>query len=96
MPSERSVFRVLVRHFFNRLFDSDLIASDGNLRDSAVTVISLMAATGVIIAYTTVTKHWLMKIHTPQAVREAVAWSDREFMISMSMAVVAAVASGSL
>ncbi len=87
-----NAYRVLVRHFLNRLFDSELIAAEGSLRDSAITAASLLAAGGVIVAYTTVVKHWFMNVRTPEWIRQGVAWSDREFMISLSMALVGAVA----
>lgn len=92
MQNDRIVYRVLVRHFFNRLFDSELIASGGSLAESAATVLGLLWASGIPVAWVTVNKHWLMSIRTPEAIRQAVTWSDREFLISMSMAIMGAVA----
>ncbi|MBS1876326.1 MAG: hypothetical protein JSU00_24135 [Acidobacteria bacterium] len=92
MEKEPGPHRILIKHFLNRLFDSDLVSAGGSLRDSAITTVSLLAATGVIIAYTTMMKHWFTNARTPLAIREAMAWSDREFMISISMAVTAALA----
>lgn len=92
MRPERSLYRTLVRHFANRLFDTELVAAGGSLRDSAATVLGLLAAVSVVVAYGTVSRHWTMNARTPEHVRAAMEWADREFMISMSMAVVAAVA----
>ncbi len=92
MQTDRVVFRVLVRHFFNRLFDTELVAAGGSLVESAVTVLSLLWASGVAVAYVTVNKHWFMSSRTPDSIRQAVTWGDREFLISMSMAIIGAVA----
>jgi hypothetical protein len=93
MSTDRRVFKVLVRHFFNRLFDTELIASGGSLRESAATVLALLWAAGLPVAFATVNKHWFMTLtRMPEHTRQAVIWSDREFLISMSMAIMAAVA----
>lgn len=86
------VYALLVRHFFNRLFDNELVSSSGNLRESVATVLGLLGASSLPVAWVTVEKHWLMNVRTPAHIRAAVEWSDREFLISMSMAIVAAVA----
>ncbi len=92
MKRKQSLYRVLVRHFANRFFDTELVSSSGNVRDSVLTAVSLLAATGIVVAYVTTMKHWMMTTHTPLYIREAMAWADREFLISLSMALVGAMA----
>ena len=89
MHNQRRLYRVLVKHFTNRLFDTELVSRSGTLRESFTTVIALLAATSVVVAYVTVMKHWMLNIHTREVIRSAMEWSDREFLISLSMAVVA-------
>lgn len=92
MREQPGVYRALVRHFFNRFFDTEWIGKGGDLRDSAVTAATLLGAISVVVAAHTVTRHWFMKPGTPAAIRSAMEWADREFIISLSMTVVAVVA----
>ena len=89
MGKRPSLYRTLVTHFTNRLFDTELVSRTGTLRDSFVSVVAILGAVSVVVGYVTVMKHWMMDARTREVVRSAVEWSDREFLISLSMAVVA-------
>jgi hypothetical protein len=92
MKPAQGVYGVLVRHYARRFFDSEIVSSQGSLFDSVVTAASLLGATSIVVAYVTTVQHWMMSSRTPEHVREAMAWADREFLISLSMAITGAVA----
>jgi hypothetical protein len=92
MKPAQGAYPVLVRHFARRFFDSEIVSSKGNLFDTAATAASLLGAASVVVAYVTTVRHWMLTSRTPEYVREAMAWADREFLISLSMALVGAVA----
>lgn len=86
---EYAHYRRLVRHFTNRLFESDMIARGGNLNEIVVTIIALLIAGGVVLAYVTAlqfARHPGMN----RAMLEALRWENREFLLSLSMAATAA------
>src|SRR5438128_7145444 len=88
MRSRESMeYRRLVRHFSSRLFESDVIARGGNLTETIVTIVALLAATGIVLAY--VTGMALMNPRNSGNVREALLWANREFLLSLSMVLTA-------
>lgn len=92
MDMRSGVYKSLVRHFWRRFFDVELVGKGGDLRDSVVTVTTLLGAASVVVAAQTVSRHWLMRPGTPAVIRSAMEWADREFILSLSMTVVAVVA----
>ncbi len=80
-------YRRLVRHFSNRLFESDTIARGGSLRDTIVAIVSLLAAAGIVVGYVAVMQFGR---HASPALIEALRWSNREFLLSLSMMIAAA------
>lgn len=85
MRSRESLnYRRLVRHFSSRLFESDVIARGGNLTETIVTIVALLAASGIVVGFVTVQEF----AHHPRmnaAMLEALLWANREFLLSLSM-----------
>jgi hypothetical protein len=81
----RDLFSVLIRHFFGRFFDNELVSSQGDVHASLAKVIGLLASPGLIC-------FWLMPKYTvlafaPPKVAEAASLSDKMFFITFSMVV---------
>jgi len=85
VPSRESLdYRRLVRHFSSRLFESDVIAQGGNLSETIVTIVALLAACGIVVGFVT-TQEFAHHPHLNAAFREALLWANREFLLSLSM-----------
>ena len=81
----RDLFGVLIRHFFGRFFDNELVSTQGEAHATISKVIGLLAAPGLIC-------FWLMPKYTVLAfaapkVAEAASLSDKMFFITFSMVV---------
>jgi hypothetical protein len=81
----RDLFGVLIRHFFGRFFDNELVSTQGEVHATISKVIGLLAAPGLIC-------FWLMPKYTalvyfPPKVAEAASLSDKMFFITFSMVV---------
>ena len=51
MPSPKSLFRILLDHFFRRFFDNDTIQVDGDTVTTVVRAFAFVAATGLMFAF---------------------------------------------
>ncbi len=81
----RDLFEVLIRHFFGRFFDNELVSPQGEVHATISKVIGMLAAPGLIC-------FWLMPKYTalvfvPPKVAEAASLSDKMFFITFSMVV---------
>ena len=81
----RDLFEVLIRHFFGRFFDNELVSTQGEVHATISKAIGLLATPGLIC-------FWLMPKYTalvfaPPKVAEAASLSDKMFFITFSMVV---------
>ena len=81
----RDLFGVLIRHFFGRFFDNELVSTQGEVHATISKVIGLLAAPG-LICFWLLPKYTLL-VFVPPKVAEAASLSDKMFFITFSMAV---------
>src|SRR5258708_38932922 len=79
------LFVVLLRHFFGRFFDNELVSGEGDTSASFSKIIGVVAAPGLVCV-------WLMPKYTvlayePAAVAEAASLSDKLLFLTFSMAI---------
>src|SRR5690242_19015546 len=77
-------YRRLVRHFANRLFESDMIARGGDLRETIVTLGALLIASGIVVGFVTA-QQFAHHPHMNAAMLQSRVWANREFLLSLSM-----------
>jgi len=81
----RDLFVVLLRHFFGRFFDNELVSGEGDTTASFSKIIGAVAAPGLVC-------FWLMPKYTvlayePAAVAEAASLPDKLLFLTFSMAI---------
>ncbi len=93
MPSARenelSQFRELVRHFFSRFFDNDLVAinaDEADMRSSVVNILAILAAPGMLLPFLFLSKYVKLQ-DAPMYVRDLASLGEKEFFICFSMTV---------
>src|SRR5579864_1831834 len=79
------LFQVLIRHFFGRFFDNELVSRQGEAAASVTKLIGALAAPGMIC-------FWLMPKYTvlalqPARIAEPASLPDKLFFLTFSMAV---------
>src|SRR5258708_19915154 len=77
------LFVVLLRHFFGRFFDNELVSGEGDTSASFSKIIGAVAAPGLVC-------FWLMPKYTvlayePAAVAEAASLPDKLLFLTFSM-----------
>jgi hypothetical protein len=85
---ERRQFRGLVRLFAYRFFDTDIISVRGDLSSLLSQFAALLAALSFVLAMATGPKYAGLYQHLTVEQLYAAAWSDQEFLIATSMAIV--------
>ncbi|HLY16150.1 MAG TPA: hypothetical protein VKR61_02945 [Bryobacteraceae bacterium] len=86
VENEIAQFRELARHFFNRFFDNDLIALDGDLRSAVVNILAMLAAPGMLLPFLFLSKYVKLQ-DEPMYVRDLASLGEKEFFICFSMTV---------
>lgn len=81
----RDLFGVLIRHFFGRFFDNELVSSQGEVHATLSKVIGLLATPG-LICFWLMPKYRILTFMPPKAA-EAASLSDKMFFITFSMVV---------
>jgi hypothetical protein len=81
----RDLFKVLLRHFFDRFFDNELVSRQGDMSASLSKIAGVVAAPGLLC-------FWLMPKYTvlafqPPQVAEAASLPDKLFFLTFSMVV---------
>src|SRR5712692_1585850 len=81
----RDQFAVLIRHFFGRFFDNELVSPHSEMQASVSKIIAVLAAPGIVC-------FWLLPRYTylsfePPDVAEAASLPDKLFFLTFSMAV---------
>ncbi len=81
----RDLFVVLLRHFFGRFFDNELVSGEGDTVASFAKIIGAIAAPGLVC-------FWLMPKYSvlayePPAVAEAASFPDKLLFLTFSMAI---------
>lgn len=84
---ERSQFRRLLRSFSDRFVDNELLSAEGDPRQTLVNALALIGAFSVTLCLCYRYKYAMMFGNASAAVRDAVSWGDKEFLISLAMAV---------
>lgn len=79
------LFRVLLRHFFGRFFDNELVSRQADMSAGFAKIVGVLAAPGLLC-------FWLMPKYVvlafgPPAVAEARSLSDKLFFLTFSMVV---------
>lgn len=85
---ERRQFRALVRLFAYRFFDTDIISVRGDLSSLLSQLAALLAALSLVLVIATGPKYAGLYQHLTAEQLYAAAWSDQEFLIATSMAIV--------
>src|SRR5579862_6281281 len=86
LQNEISQFRELARHFFNRFFDNDLIALDGDMRAAVINILAMLSAPGMLLPFLFLTKYVKLQ-DEPMYVRDLASLGEKEFFICFSMTV---------
>jgi hypothetical protein len=81
----RDLFQVLLKHFFDRFFDNELVSRQSDMSASLSKIAGVLAAPGLLC-------FWMLPKYTvlsfqPAAVAEAASISDKLFFLTFSMAV---------
>lgn len=81
----RDLFAVLIRHFFGRFFDNELVSGQNESHATLAKIVGLLASPGLIC-------FWLMPKYTelafgPPKIAEAASLPDKMFFLTFSMAV---------
>ncbi|MGH9722386.1 MAG: hypothetical protein ACRD8O_19420 [Bryobacteraceae bacterium] len=79
-----SHFIELVRHFFQRFFDNDLVARDGEMRVTIVHILALLAVPGIMWPFFLMPKYVYLAAAGP-VTRLQQMWVDEYFFISFAM-----------
>ena len=85
----RRLFDVLVRHFFGRFFDNDLISPHAELGLTLHHVLALLAVPGLLVPFALLGKYSELSYY-PELL-DPLSWIDKAFFISFSMVVMGAV-----
>lgn len=86
LENEIGQFRELVRHFFSRFFDNDLVAIDGDMRATVVNLLAMLSAPGMILPFLFLSKYVRLQ-DQPMYVRDLASLGEKEFFICFSMTV---------
>ena len=84
--NEASQFRQLVRHFFARFFDNDLVSLDADMRSTVVNILAMLAAPGMLLPFLFMSKYVKLQ-EEPMYVRDLASLGEKEFFICFSMTV---------
>ncbi len=79
------LFQVLIRHFFGRFFDNELVSPEGEMHSSIGKIIALLASPGMICMWM-LPKYTFLSVQ-PHRVFEAGSLSDKLFFLTFSMVV---------
>jgi len=77
--------RALLRHFFFRFFDQELMAAQGDLRQTMIHIVALLGALNFLVALGMTFKQVFRTGELDYAARRAMAWSDQEILISLTL-----------
>ncbi len=78
------LFKDLVRHFFQRFFDNEMVSPRGDMRFSLANILGLLAMPGVMIPLFLMIKYALVA-YVSAANYEASTWFDKMFFITWAM-----------
>ena len=89
LENEIAQFRELVRHFFSRFFDNDLVAINtdaADMRATVVNILAMLAAPGMLLPFLFMSKYTNLQMQ-PMYVRDLASLGEKEFFICFSMTV---------
>ncbi len=86
-PDQHGKLRKLFRNFVRQFLDNELTSADGNVLETVTNILALLAAASVCVSFLFVMKYCFALDRVAWEQRYAISWSDREFLISLSMAV---------
>jgi hypothetical protein len=81
----RDLFRVLLKHFFDRFFDNELVSRQGDMSAGLAKVAGVLAAPG-LYCFWLMPKYVVLSFQSAAA-QEAASLSDKLFMLTLSMVV---------
>src|SRR5260370_16787492 len=79
----RDLFVVLLRHFFGRFFDNELVSGEGDTTASFSKIIGAVAAPG-LVCFLLMPKYTVLA-YAPPAVAEAASLPDKLLFLTFSM-----------
>jgi len=85
--NERLQFRRLLRSFSYRFLDNEFLSAEGDALQTMVHVLALLGAAALSVSLLFVYKYELWLAGIPATLRDALTWPDKEFLISLAMAV---------
>lgn len=86
MLDERHQFRILLRSFFSRAVDLELLSPGGEINNLMIQFAAILAAFNFVVAYVLVPRYFTST--QPHSLLLVSAWSDEEFLISTTISVV--------
>lgn len=80
------VYPSLVRHFFHRFFDNELVAADTEMRVTVTQILALLALPGLIVPFFLMPRYVYLSFQKP-VLREMAQSVDRYFFVMFAMVV---------
>src|ERR1051326_7977885 len=81
----RDLFRVLLKHFFDRFFDNELVSRQGDMSQGLAKIAGVLAAPGLYCFW--LTPKYVVLSFQSAAAQEAASLSDKIFMLTLSIVV---------
>ena len=81
----RDLFRVLLKHFFDRFFDNELVSRQGDMSAGLAKIAAILAVPGMYCFW--LTPKYVVLSFQSAAAQEAASLSDKIFMLTLSMVV---------
>lgn len=85
MCEQFAVFVLLVRHFFSRFFDNELVSPHGEMNSSVGKILAVLASPG-LVCFWLITKYTALAFEPPE-VMEAASLPDKLFFLTYSIVV---------
>lgn len=87
LEDERRQFRTLVRHFAYRFVDHESLAAEGDLAQTAIHLVALLAALGFLIGCAIAIEYFFAPPQFSWEERRLLAGPFQQFLVSLTMAV---------
>ncbi len=87
MSARGTHFRTLFRLSCRQFLENELTSAEGNPLETVAQILALFGAASFCLSFMLVMKYYFLLSRTPFERRIAIAWGDREFLISLGMAI---------
>src|SRR5437773_1455270 len=83
---EKQQFPYLVRHFFNRFFDNELVSREAEMRVTITHILALLAVPGIVTSFFLLPRYVYLAFEPPY-VQDLASSVDKYFFVSFAMIV---------